>query len=71
MTGAREAAVKFGLDLLDDFLAGLHGIADPGDVEGVRKGEVVVGDVVVIEDENLCLKRTKSILRCDVILCKI
>lgn len=37
-------------------------IDDPDDVE--------VGDLVVIENETLGLKRNKSALRCDVILCK-
>lgn len=32
--------------------------------------EVLVGDVAVIENENLCLKRNNSAIRCDVILCK-
>ncbi|MDP3035535.1 MAG: DUF2121 domain-containing protein, partial [Methanobacteriaceae archaeon] len=32
--------------------------------------DVLVGDVAVIENENLCLKRNNSALRCDVILCK-
>ena len=29
-----------------------------------------VGDLVVIEDENLCIKKNKSPLSCDIILCK-
>jgi hypothetical protein len=33
--------------------------------------DVVVGDQAIIENENLCLKRNNSPLRCDVILCKI
>jgi hypothetical protein len=33
--------------------------------------DVVQGDLAVIENENLCLKRNKSGLRCDVILCKV
>ncbi len=28
------------------------------------------GDLAVIEDENLCIKRTKESLNCDFILCK-
>jgi hypothetical protein len=28
------------------------------------------GDLAVIEDENLCIKRTKEVLNCDFILCK-
>ena len=32
---------------------------------------VKVGDKVVIEDENLCLKKDKSTLKCDIILCSL
>lgn len=32
---------------------------------------VKIGDVVVIENENLCIKKTKCTLTCSVILCKI
>ena len=32
---------------------------------------VEIGDKVVIENENLCLKKDKSSLRCDVILCSL
>jgi len=38
------------------------GINDPSQVKE--------GDLVVIEKENLCIKRTKSQLKCEVILCK-
>lgn len=31
---------------------------------------VVIGDMAVIENENLCIKRTKSNLKCNVILCR-
>ncbi|MBM4240660.1 MAG: DUF2121 domain-containing protein [Euryarchaeota archaeon] len=31
---------------------------------------VFVGDLVVVENENLCIQRTKSPLKCDVILCR-
>ena len=33
--------------------------------------DVKIGDKVVIENENLCLKKDKSPLRCDVILCSL
>ena len=33
--------------------------------------DVKVGDKVIIEDENLCLKRNKSSLKCDIILCSL
>ena len=33
--------------------------------------DVKVGDKVVIEDENLCLKKDKSSLKCDIILCSL
>ncbi|MBI4814234.1 MAG: DUF2121 domain-containing protein, partial [Methanobacterium sp.] len=29
-----------------------------------------LGDLVVIEDENLCIKKDKTFLTCDIILCK-
>lgn len=32
---------------------------------------VEIGDEVVIEDENLCLKKDKSALSCDIILCSL
>ena len=33
--------------------------------------DVKIGDKVVIQDEDLCLKKDKSSLRCDVILCSL
>lgn len=33
--------------------------------------DVKVGDKVVIENDNLCLKKDKSSLRCDIILCSL
>lgn len=33
--------------------------------------DVKIGDVVTIENEDLCLKKNKSILKCDVILCSL
>ncbi|WP_405290668.1 DUF2121 domain-containing protein [Methanobrevibacter sp.] len=33
--------------------------------------DVKIGDKVVIEDENLCLKKNKSPLTCDIILCSL
>lgn len=35
-----------------------------------ESADVVVGDLAVIENENLCLKRNNSPLKCDFILCK-
>ena len=32
---------------------------------------VKIGDKVVIKDENLCLKKDKSSLKCDIILCSL
>ncbi|HII84707.1 MAG TPA: DUF2121 domain-containing protein, partial [Methanobacterium subterraneum] len=29
-----------------------------------------LGDLVVVEDENLCVKKNKTSLSCDIILCK-
>jgi hypothetical protein len=29
-----------------------------------------LGDLVVIEEENLCIKKNKTPLSCDIILCK-
>ena len=34
-------------------------------------GGVNVGDEVTIENEDLCLKKDKSSLKCDVILCSL
>lgn len=33
--------------------------------------DVKIGDKVAIEDEDLCLKRNKSLLKCDIILCSL
>ena len=35
-----------------------------------NQSNVSKGDIVVIENENLCIKRTKEYLNCDLILCK-
>ena len=32
---------------------------------------IEIGDKVTIEDEDLCLKKDKSPLKCDVILCSL
>jgi hypothetical protein len=32
---------------------------------------IKIGDKVVIENENLCLKKDKSLLTCDIILCSL
>lgn len=48
-------------------------LAKPGEkvlMYAEDSSDVVHGDLAVIENENLCLKRNKSALRCDVILCK-
>jgi len=47
--------------------------AGPGDLIEMNiddPSNVKVGDIAVIENENLCIKRTKSSLMCDVILCR-
>ena len=36
-----------------------------------ESADVKIGDKVVIEDENLCLKKNKSTLTCDIILCSL
>lgn len=48
-------------------------MAEPGEVVSMEIEDpklVSVGDVAVIENENLCIMRTKCNLKCDVILCK-
>lgn len=48
-------------------------IAQPGETVSMGINDplkVKEGDLVVIENENLCIKRTKSQLNCEVILCK-
>jgi len=48
-------------------------IAGPGNLIEMNidhPSGVMVGDMAVIENENLCIKRTKSNLQCNVILCK-
>jgi len=36
-----------------------------------ESGNVKIGDKVIIEDEDLCLKKDKSSLKCDIILCSL
>ncbi len=48
-------------------------IAGPGgliEMNTDNPSSVQIGDVVVIEDENLCIRRTKCSLTCSVILCR-
>ncbi|MGZ7116579.1 MAG: MJ0548 connectase family domain-containing protein [Methanobacterium sp.] len=48
-------------------------IADSGNLIEMNTDDpssVTIGDIAVIENENLCIKRTKSNLLCDVILCR-
>ncbi len=48
-------------------------LAKPGDkvmMFFTGEGDILEGDLVVIENESLCLKRNQSPLRCDIILCK-
>ncbi|MGZ7049009.1 MAG: MJ0548 connectase family domain-containing protein [Methanobacterium sp.] len=48
-------------------------IADSGNLIEMNTDDpssVTIGDIAVIENENLCIKRTKSNLQCDVILCR-
>ncbi len=49
-------------------------IADSGNLIEMNTDDpssVIIGDMAVIENENLCIKRTKLNLQCNVILCKI
>lgn len=49
-------------------------VAGPGDLIEMKTDDsssLNVGDMVIIENENLCIARTKSPLQCEVILCKI
>ncbi len=48
-------------------------LAKPGDTIFMKMEQpspLNLGDLVVIEDENLCIKKNKSSLSCDIILCK-
>ncbi len=48
-------------------------VAEPGNLIEMNTDDpssVEVGDIAVIENENLCIRRTKSTLQCEVILCK-
>jgi hypothetical protein len=48
-------------------------IADSGNLIEMNTDDpssVMIGDIAVIENENLCIKRTKSNLECNVILCR-
>nr|WP_225370020.1 hypothetical protein [Methanobrevibacter arboriphilus] len=46
-------------------------LAKPGEIVVMisNPGDVEIGDEVVIENEILCIKRNKSHLKCDIILC--
>ena len=48
-------------------------LAGPGEnvLMFTESENIKVGDKVVIKDENLCLKKDKSSLRCDIILCSL
>ncbi|WP_406534351.1 DUF2121 domain-containing protein [Methanobrevibacter sp.] len=48
-------------------------LAGPGEnvLMFTESEDIKVGDKVVIKDENLCLKKDKSSLRCDIILCSL
>ncbi|MBI5680603.1 MAG: DUF2121 domain-containing protein [Methanobacterium sp.] len=49
-------------------------VAGPGDLIEMNTDDsssLNVGDMAVIQNENLCIARTKSPIQCDVILCKI
>ena len=48
-------------------------LAGPGQnvIMFTDSSDVKIGDVVTIENENLCLKKDKSSLKCDVILCSL
>ena len=48
-------------------------VAEPGNLIEMNTDDpssVKIGDIAVIENENLCIKRTKCALTCNVILCK-
>jgi hypothetical protein len=48
-------------------------LAKPGDTIIMKIEEptsLSLGDLVVIEDENLCIKKNKTPLSCEIILCK-
>lgn len=48
-------------------------LAKPGDTIFMKienPSPLNLGDLVVIEDENLCIKKNKTSLSCDIILCK-
>lgn len=48
-------------------------IAEPGNLIEMNiddSSSVMIGDMAIIENENLCIKRTKNNLQCNVILCK-
>lgn len=36
-----------------------------------KENDVEIGDLAIVENETLCIKRTKSNLKCDIILCNI
>ena len=48
-------------------------IAGPGNLVEMNTDDpssVMIGDIAVIENENLCIKRTKSNIKCNFILCR-
>ena len=48
-------------------------LAGPGEnvLMFTESDNVKIGDKVVIENEDLCLKKDKSSLKCDIILCSL
>jgi len=65
-----EVILSEGVEALDMNWNVLAGSGDIIIMKMEQPSPLNLGDLVVIEDENLCIKKNKSSLSCDIILCK-
>ncbi|SCG85659.1 DUF2121 family protein [Methanobacterium congolense] len=65
-----EVTLKKGVEALDMEWKPLKKAGESVTMQLAEAGEVNVGDKVVVEKENLCIKRSKAGLTCSVIICR-
>ena len=65
-----EVTLKKGVEALDMDWKPLKKAGESVTMQVADSGDVKVGDKVVVEQENLCIKRSKAGLTCSVILCR-
>ena len=65
-----EVTLKKGVEALDMDWEPFKKAGESVTMQLAEAGDVKVGDKVIVEKENLCIKRTKAGLTCSVILCR-